>query len=257
MWMRSAISNTCGMLWLIRITGSPLSRTRLISSSTWPDSLTPSAAVGSSMITSLRAHAAARATATPWRWPPDSVSTAWLIERMPICSALHLLVGLLLHGPCGRACAARCPSGPVAPLLATEEQVGRDVQRRRHREVLVDRLDARAARLERRLEVHLLAVEADLALVRDRGARERLDQARLAGAVVPDHGEDLAGVEVEVGAVDRGHVAVALVQARAPTGSASGSRSGPWSCLRAHARFLAIWSTATARMTRMPVIRIW
>ena len=30
---------------------------------------------------------AERATATPWRWPPDSVSTAWLIERMPILSA--------------------------------------------------------------------------------------------------------------------------------------------------------------------------
>ena len=257
MWMRSAISNTCGMLWLIRITGSPLSRTRLMSSSTWPDSLTPSAAVGSSMITSLRAHAAARATATPWRWPPDSVSTAWLIERMPICRRLHLLVGLL---PLALVVehAQDAAQRTRAPLLATEEQVGRDVQRRRHREVLVDRLDARLARVVRGLEVHLLAVEADRPLVRDRGAREHLDQARLAGAVVPDHGEDLAGIEVEVGAVDGGHVAVALVRARVPRGSASGSRSRPWSSsCSAHARFLAIWSTATAVMTRMPVMRIW
>ena len=29
MWMRSATSNTLGMLWLIRMTGRPLSRTSL------------------------------------------------------------------------------------------------------------------------------------------------------------------------------------------------------------------------------------
>src|SRR5581483_9424439 len=59
--MRSASSKTCGMSWLIRITGRPRSRTRRIRSITWPVSLTPRAAVGSSMITSRRAHVAARA----------------------------------------------------------------------------------------------------------------------------------------------------------------------------------------------------
>jgi hypothetical protein len=49
--------------------------------------------------------------------------------------------------------------------------------------------------------------------IRDHGARERLDQARLAGAVVADDREDLARVELEVRAVDGGHVAVALDQA--------------------------------------------
>ncbi len=49
-----------------------------------PDSLTPSAAVGSSRMTTLRAKAALRATATPCRWPPESVSTACFMERMPI-----------------------------------------------------------------------------------------------------------------------------------------------------------------------------
>src|SRR5258708_3426552 len=48
MWTRSATSKTCGMLWLMRITGIPCRRSSLISSSTWPDSRTPSAAVGSS-----------------------------------------------------------------------------------------------------------------------------------------------------------------------------------------------------------------
>ena len=46
------------------------------------DSLTPRAAVGSSMMTTRWPKAAARATATPWRCPPESVSTAWLMSWM-------------------------------------------------------------------------------------------------------------------------------------------------------------------------------
>ncbi|MCY1380269.1 hypothetical protein D9M69_680740 [compost metagenome] len=81
--MRSATSNTCGMLWLMSTTGRPRSRTRRISSSTMLPSFTPSAAVGSSMMTTCRAKAALRATATHWRWPPESVSTACVIDWMP------------------------------------------------------------------------------------------------------------------------------------------------------------------------------
>ena len=65
MWMRSATSKTCGMLWLISTIGTPRLRTSRIRSSTRPDSLTPSAAVGSSMMITFDAKAAARATATP------------------------------------------------------------------------------------------------------------------------------------------------------------------------------------------------
>ena len=50
-WMRSATSNTWGMLWEIRMIGMPRFFTSTMSSSTRRDSLTPSAAVGSSMIT--------------------------------------------------------------------------------------------------------------------------------------------------------------------------------------------------------------
>src|SRR5215211_1309772 len=63
--IRSASSKTCGMSWLMMITGRPRSRTRWIRSSTWRVSLTPRAAVGSSMIASRCAHLAALATATP------------------------------------------------------------------------------------------------------------------------------------------------------------------------------------------------
>ena len=42
---------------------------------------TPRAAVGSSMITSLADCMTALATATDWRWPPDSDATGWRMER--------------------------------------------------------------------------------------------------------------------------------------------------------------------------------
>ena len=47
-----------------------------------------------------------------------------------------------------------------------------------------------------------VAVEQDLARVGDVGPGEALDERRLAGAVVADDREDLAGVEVDVDAVE-------------------------------------------------------
>ena len=60
--------------------------------------------------------------------------------------------------------------------LASEEEIRGDVERRRDGQILVDRLDAGAPRIERRAEVHELAVEADLPLVRLVGPRQHLDQ---------------------------------------------------------------------------------
>jgi hypothetical protein len=45
---------------------------------------TPSAAVGSSRITSREFHITALATATDWRCPPDSPATVWRTERMVV-----------------------------------------------------------------------------------------------------------------------------------------------------------------------------
>ena len=81
-WMRSATSKTCGMSWLLRITGMPESRSSEMVRSTSPDSSTPSAAVDSSRTTSGVAQEAARATATAWRCPPDNVSTGWEVFWM-------------------------------------------------------------------------------------------------------------------------------------------------------------------------------
>ena len=78
--IRSATSNTSGMLWLMRTTDRPCSRTRLIWSSTLRVCTTPSAAVGSSKNTTLLAHVTARQIAMPWRWPPDMFATGALVS---------------------------------------------------------------------------------------------------------------------------------------------------------------------------------
>src|SRR6185436_18641495 len=107
-------------------------------------------------------------------------------------------------------------------------------------------LDPGAPRVTRRAEMDQLAVEPDLAFVRLQRARQRLDQRRLAGAVVADDREDLAGVELEVGAVQRDDLAVALHQ--------TARLEDRLPVLRRHvARRCVSWSTDTARMTRMPV----
>ena len=55
-----------------------------------------------------------------------------------------------------------------------------------------------------------LAVDRDLARVGGLHAGDRLDQRRLAGAVVADEGDDLAGIELEVGVDERLDLAEAL-----------------------------------------------
>ena len=69
------------------------------------------------------------------------------------------------------------------------------------------------AGLDRRAEVHGLAVHQHLPCVGLHGAGEHLDQRRLAGAVVADHAEDLVRPQVEIGVIERDDAAVALDQA--------------------------------------------
>ena len=151
-------------------------------------SLTPSAAVGSSRITTLLPNAADRATATPWRWPPDSVSTAcpmfWMVAMPSSVMCRLASARMCLRSSMRKHRAERARLA----LLAAEEQVVGDVEAGCDRERLVDGLDAGVARLHRVLEVHGLAVEQDLALVRHERAGQALISARLAGAVVADDG---------------------------------------------------------------------
>src|SRR3712207_4961657 len=102
------------------------------------------------------------------------------------------------------------PHRPRLARLATEVQIRRDVERGRHGKRLMHRLDAVSLRIERSPQLNRVAVEQDLALVGDDRPGQALDERRLARAVVPDDSEDLAGIEVEGGVVERRHVPVAL-----------------------------------------------
>ena len=63
------------------MTPMPRRASRVIRSRTRAVCETPSAAVGSSMITSLASSITALATATACRWPPDSDPTGWRMLR--------------------------------------------------------------------------------------------------------------------------------------------------------------------------------
>ena len=77
-----------------------------------------------------------------------------------------------------------------------EHHVLHDVEVVGERQVLVDGGDPRVRRVLGRAEVHRLALPDDLAAVGLPDAGDRLDQRRLARAVVADQGGDLAGGNV-------------------------------------------------------------
>src|SRR6202020_3317028 len=79
--IRSATSNTSGRLCETTSTATPRLESLLIRLRTISVWATPRAAVGSSMMTSLACDITAFATATDWRWPPDSEATGWRMER--------------------------------------------------------------------------------------------------------------------------------------------------------------------------------
>jgi hypothetical protein len=89
--------------------------------------------------------------------------------------------------------AARSPC-PLVP----DVEVGHDIQVVAQRQVLVHGCDPEGGRGLRAADVHRLAGEEDLALVGRVGAGDDLDQRGLAGAVVADEGDDLAGGDLEV-----------------------------------------------------------
>ena len=86
--IRSATSNTSLRLWEITITARPRSRSRRTRSSTIRVWTTPRAAVGSSSSTTFEFHITALATATDWRWPPESEATGCRIERTEVTRRL-------------------------------------------------------------------------------------------------------------------------------------------------------------------------
>ena len=130
-------------------------------------------------------------------------------------AARHLLdqiarpgLGLELGEQLGRALVHRLvvddlDEAEAALGLAAEEHVLGRGQIVAERQILVDDLDALGARVDRLVEVLDRALEPDLALARRKVAGDDLDQRRLAGAVVAHQPQHLAGLEVELDALER------------------------------------------------------
>ena len=188
-------------------------RSRRIRSSTRRDSRTPSAAVGSSRITTFAANAAARLTATACRCPPDISPTVVVEVGQRHLQPFEHLAGRLRH-PLSLEEPER-PRQPDRPgeLAAGVEVVG-GPEVVEEREVLVDGLDAECARIGRRVDRDRHAVHLDRPAVEPVDAAQALDQGRLARAVVAEKREHLAVVDVERDAVERDDGAEALVGVR-------------------------------------------
>src|SRR6476659_2617463 len=83
-----------------------------------------------------------------------------------------------------------------APLhLTPQKDVGTDVEIVGKRKILIDRLDALAPRIDRMGELYALAREENLALLGMVDAGDAFDHGRLAGAVVAEETDDLAGID--------------------------------------------------------------
>ena len=157
---RSATSLTWSMAWEMTITAWPASRSRTTRSSTRRDSRMPSAAVGSSRMTTRELNAAARATATACRWPPDMRPTDDRLVRQLDLQPLQHLPGRVGHlAGAQEAQAARQPAR--AGQLTPGVEVGRRPEVVEEREVLVDGLDAVGAGVGGRAHLHGPAVELD------------------------------------------------------------------------------------------------
>ena len=163
--IRSATSKTSFMLWDTNSAACPCSASRRVRSSTIRVWATPSAAVGSSMITSFASQSTAFAIATDCRWPPESEATGWRIERTVVTrEAGERLPRRLLHR-------LLVEEDALVQALAPEEHVLHDVQVVTEREILVDGLDPERGGLARRANPNRLSVPEDLARAPERGSR--------------------------------------------------------------------------------------
>src|SRR5437762_268931 len=87
----------------------------------------------------------------------------------------------------------------------TKENVLGHGQLRHQTQLLVYRRDAERLRVARRADARRLAVDHDVAGIPGVGAAENLHQRRFAGAVLAEQDVHLAGLELEVHAVERDH----------------------------------------------------
>ena len=165
-----------------------------------------SAASGSSSSSTRGRLASARASATRWRWPPESWSRLARAEAFELHQRQHLVD------------ARRDLGLRQAVLLQAEGDVARDRQMREQRVALEHHVDRPPVR---RHAGDVLAVEQDAALVGRLEAGEHAQQRGLAAAGRAEQREELALVDVERHAVDGGEAAEALGDAARSATSAA------------------------------------
>ena len=138
----------------------------------------------------------ARASATRWRWPPDSWSIVAFAETRRA-------------GPC-RAPWRRAAAMSALATPRRRQRIG-DVARHRHvrkqRVVLEHHADVA---LVRRHQRHVAVAEPGLAAVGAHEARQHHQQGRLAGTGRAEQGDEFAAGDLEADVVERSERAVAL-----------------------------------------------
>ena len=158
--------------------------------------------MGSSSITSFGSPSSERAIATCWRWPPESVPTSARTLGDRHRQVLEQLAGLLLHvdlveltdesgrpartSPRARGRGSRPRRGCRTARGPGRRSRSRGARRRSGREI-----------------VTCWPSKRDRPRVGRVDAGDRLDERGLAGAVVADQRDDLAGLDLEVHVAER------------------------------------------------------
>src|SRR5215217_765160 len=162
--------------------------------------------------------------------------------------ALQQLSGACGHGPVAEdAQPSRQPRWPCD--LPAGEEVGGRAQVVEQGEVLVDGLDPELAGVGGGGASQRHPVQLHGALVQAVHAADALDQRGLAGPVVAEEREDLAGVDVEVDAVERDHRAEAL----AGPGDGEHQPLTAWMLRKRRSRWARTTSSSTAATRMAPV----
>src|ERR1700689_1588143 len=138
----------------------------------------------------------------------------------------------------------------ATPLdLAAEEDVGPDVEIVGKRQVLIDRLNACAARIHWARETNRSVVENDLPIFRRVDARDAFDERRLSRAVVAEQTHHLAARDVETHVVDRDEAAEDFCQVADGEQGLAHCAAPPRVRPMMRSRD---WSISTATMTTVP-----
>ena len=136
--------------------------------------------------------------------------------RAPGSTARPYVVAELGDAPLDRRRVDEEP--PTLAAVVAEHDVLGHGERLHEPEVLVHHAHAGVERIPRRMEVHLLAIELDLALVRAVEPGEDVRECRLPRAVLPEQGVHLADPRLEVDVLVRDDAREALRDPAHPHG---------------------------------------